>query len=84
MCIGGWGCESVVRPPPNREIDFGFVCVACVRACERSCVSAMTPQWLGLILCDFPGVCPSVQVSIQIKSSSSVSFDRCFGIAIGH
>ena len=30
--IGGWGCDTVVRPHPNREIDFDCVCVACVRA----------------------------------------------------
>ena len=36
--------------PPNREIDFdcACVCVACVRASERSCVREMIPQWLGL------------------------------------
>ena len=36
--------------PPNREIDFdcACVCVACVRASERSCVREMIPLWLGL------------------------------------
>ena len=34
--IGGWGCESFVRRPPNREIDFDCACVACVRACVRA------------------------------------------------
>ena len=35
--------------PPNREIDFdcACVCVACVRASERSCVREMILQWLG-------------------------------------
>ena len=30
--IGGWGCGTVVRQHPNREIDFDCACVACVRA----------------------------------------------------
>ena len=31
------GGEIFVRKSPrNREIDFGFVCVACVRACVRA------------------------------------------------
>ena len=34
--------RAAFSPAPNREIDFDFdcVCVACVRASERSCVSA--------------------------------------------
>ena len=39
VLIGGWGCDTVVRQHPNREIDFdcACVCVACVRAklCAR-------------------------------------------------
>ena len=36
--------------PPNREIDFdcACVCVACVRASERSCERETILQWLGL------------------------------------
>ena len=45
--IGGWGCGTVVRQHPNREIDFDCACVACVRACVRSCASGVFPQWLG-------------------------------------
>ena len=32
--------RAALALPPNREIDFDCVCVACVRASERSCVSA--------------------------------------------
>ena len=34
--------KAALALPPNWEIDFDFdcVCVACVRASERSCVSA--------------------------------------------
>ena len=34
--------RAALALPPNREIDFDFDCdcVACVRASERSCVSA--------------------------------------------
>ena len=32
IIIGGWGCGTVVRQHPNREIDFDCACVACVRA----------------------------------------------------
>ena len=36
------GVVQALVLPPNREIDFDFDCVcdACVRASERSCVSA--------------------------------------------
>ena len=50
--------------PPNREIDFdcACVCVACVRASERSCVREMVPVWLGLggQICGVPSVRPGV------------------------
>jgi hypothetical protein len=32
--------RAALALPPNREIDFDCDCVACVRASERSCVSA--------------------------------------------
>ena len=48
--------------PPNREIDFdcACVCVACVRASERSCVREMIPLWLGSggEICGYPSVPP--------------------------
>ena len=48
--IGGWGCGAGFSPTPNREIDFdcAYVCVACVRASERSCVREAILQWLGV------------------------------------
>ena len=41
--------RAALALPPNREIDFdcACVCVACVRASERSCVREMIPLWLG-------------------------------------
>ena len=44
------GVVQALVLPPNREIDFdcACVCVACVRASERSCVREMIPLWLGL------------------------------------
>ena len=48
--------------PPNREIDFdcACVCVACVRASERSCVREMIPLWLGSggEICGYPSLRP--------------------------
>ena len=43
------GVRAALALPPNREIDFdcACVCVACVRASERSCVREMIPLWLG-------------------------------------
>ena len=43
------GVRAALELPPNREIDFdcACVCVACVRASERSCVREMIPLWLG-------------------------------------
>ena len=50
--------------PPNREIDFdcACVCVACVRASERSCVREMIPLWLGSggEICGYPSLRPSL------------------------
>ena len=52
------GVVQALVLPPNREIDFdcACVCVACVRASERSCVREMIPQWLGLAvrICGVP------------------------------
>ena len=37
--IGGWGCESVVRPPlTGKSISVSFAFAFAVRACVRSCV----------------------------------------------
>ena len=71
--------------PPNREIDFdcACVCVACVRASERSCVREMIPLWLGVggEICGVAGPDgPSLQAPVRIKSSSFSSSDRCFVI----
>ena len=66
--------------PPNREIDFdcACVCVACVRASERSCVREMIPLWLGSggRICGYPSVRPSVRAPVPIKSWSFLNFDR--------
>ena len=42
--------RAALALPPNREIDFdcACVCVACVRASERSCERETILQWLGL------------------------------------
>ena len=44
------GVRAALALPPNREIDFdcACVCVACVRASERSCERETILQWLGL------------------------------------
>ena len=44
------GVVQALVLPPNREIDFdcACVCVACVRASERSCERETILQWLGL------------------------------------
>ena len=70
--------------PPNREIDFdcACVCVACVRASERSCVREAILQWLGVgaRICGSSSVVrrpPSpVRAAISMKSSRSETFDR--------
>ena len=72
--------------PSNREIDFGFVCVACVRACERAKLRARDDSsvarrgrrdlWGGR------SVRPSLRAPVRIKSSSFSSSDRCFVISL--
>ena len=69
--------------PPNREIDFdcASVCVACVRASERSCERETILQWLGLgaRICGSSVAVrrrPSVRAAISMKSSRSETFDR--------
>ena len=56
------GVRATLVLPPNREIDFdcACVCVACVRASERSCVREMIPLWLGAggRICGYPSVPP--------------------------
>ena len=92
--IGDWGVRAALALPPNREIDFdcACVCVACVRASERSCVREMIPLWLGAggEICGGPSVPPvrapvpikSVRAPVRIKSSSFSSSDRCFVISL--
>ena len=74
------GSESDVSPPPNREIDFdcACVCVACVRASERSCERETILQWLGLgaRICASSSVVVVVRAAMLKKSSRSETFDR--------
>ena len=78
--IGGWGCGTVVRQHPNREIDFdcACVCVACVRAKLRvRDVSAVA----GCGLVEKPGG-PSLPPSGPLSPSQNHSLVLCWLVII--
>ena len=67
------GVRATLVLPPNREIDFdcACVCVACVRASERSCVREMIPLWLGSggEICGVPSLRPGGGPEIKLELS---------------
>ena len=55
ICIGGWGCEFVVRLPPNREIIDMCAASGCARRC-CSCRWVARRQHVLLLSCSAPSL----------------------------
>ena len=78
------GVVQALVLPPNREIDFdcACVCVACVRASERSCERETILQWLGLgaRICGSsvrPSVVRAAMLKKKLRAVRHLTDDSC-------